>query len=76
MIAIKEHRPGSYTVGGEQAGQPQYFPLEVRLLYGALWSAWRPSWYDLWLMVWGFPIRIGILSKMQPPISVIVEEIE
>ena len=73
MIAIREKRPGSYIVGGKQAGQPEYLPLEVvRGEEGALWSAWKPSWSEWWAMLLGSPIRIGILTKAQPPIIVCV----
>ena len=75
MIAITEKKPGAYIVGGEQAGQPEYFPLEVRRgEHGGLWSGWKPSWRDLWDMLLGYPIRIGILAERQPPIIVTVCE--
>lgn len=73
MEAIQEKKEGAYLVGGEQAGQPEYFPLEVRRgTDGALWSAWVPSWSDIWRMLFGNPIRIGVLSEKQPPIIVLV----
>lgn len=69
MEAIAENKKGSYVVGGEQAGQPQYFPLEIkRGEEGALWSAWKPSWSDIFWMMMGMPIRLGILADRQPPI--------
>jgi len=74
MEAIQEKREGAYIVGGKQAGQPEYFPLEVRRCeQGALWSAWKPSWKDWFMMLFGRPIRIGILAERQPPILVMVE---
>jgi hypothetical protein len=76
MRAIQERRPGSFIVGGEQAGQPQYFPLEViRCGDGALWSAWRPSFVESIKILFGAPIRVGILSERQPPIVVILGDI-
>lgn len=71
MKAISEKKKGSYVVGGKQAGQPEYYPLEVvRTDDGALLSSWKPSWSDVWNMVRGKPIRVGILSERQPPIWV------
>ena len=71
MKAITEKRPGAYIVGGEQAGQPEYYPLEVvRGGEGALWSAWKPSWREWWMMLTGAPVSIGILARQQPPIIV------
>jgi hypothetical protein len=73
MRAIREKQKGSYLVGGEQAGQPEYFPLEVRRgPDGALWSAWEPSWRDWFLMLFGRPVRVGVLANRQPPILVLV----
>ena len=75
MNPIVERRDGAYIVGGPDAGQPEYLPLEVtRGAHGALWSAWRPSWHELLLILLGRPIRIGILSERQPPIVVEVVE--
>jgi len=74
MKAIQEKREGAYVVGGEQAGQPEYLPLEVRRCeQGALWSAWKPSWKEWLQILLGEPIRVGILAQRQPPIMVVVE---
>ena len=71
MNPIRESRSGSWTVGGEQAGQPEYLPLEiVRDEQGALWSAWRANWRERLLILLGYPVRIGILAQRQPPIIV------
>ena len=76
MIAIEEGREGAYLVGGDQAGQPEYFALEVRRCpQGSLWSAWKPSWKDWWKMLRGEPIRVGVWSQRQPPILVTMDDI-
>lgn len=74
MRAIEENRPLAFIVGGPQAGQPEYFPLEVtRGPDGALWSAWRPGLLERMRLLFGTPIRVGILSKLQPPIIVALD---
>lgn len=74
MEALQEHREGSWTVGGPAAGQPEYFPLEIsRGPEGALWSAWRPSLKERLRILFGAPLRIGILANKQPPIMVTLE---
>lgn len=75
MEALREHHDGSWVVGGVDAGQPEYFPLEIRRgPEGALWSAWRPSLKERFLVLLGRPLRIGILANKQPPIIVTLED--
>jgi len=71
MKAIETKARGAYVVGGEQAGQPEYLPLEVvRGEEGALWSCWKPSWRERFMLLMGVPIAVGILTQKQPPIMV------
>ncbi len=77
MKAIQEGKLGAYSVGGPAAGQPEYFPLEVcRGEDGALWCGWKPSWKDVWAMVCGHPIRIGLMVIRQPPIIVTMADFD
>ena len=75
MQPIAENCPGSWSVGGPAAGQPEYLPLEVtRGEEGALWSQWRPSAADMEALRLGAPIRVGLLAQRQPAIIVEVGE--
>jgi hypothetical protein len=39
---------------------------------GALYSLWRPSLRELWRMICGHPVTLGVLSQRQPPVTVAV----
>lgn len=41
---------------------------------GAIWSTWRPTFWEWLRLVVGFPIVVGVLSNRQPPMSVMVGE--
>ena len=74
MQPVTENKQGSWVVGGEQAGQPEYLPLEIRRgEEGALWSSWVPSWRERLSLLFGGRVRLGILSTKQPPVFVTVE---
>ena len=71
MKAISTGAKGAHVVGGPQAGQPEYLPLEVvRGEEGALWSCWKPSIRERIMLLLGSDIAVGILAHKQPPIMV------
>ena len=73
MKPLNTGAKGAYIVGGEQAGQPEYLPLEVvRGEDGTLWSCWKPSWRERFMLLLGAPISVGILAQRQPPVMVML----
>lgn len=42
----------------------------VRTDNGVIWSKWVPSWTDLFRLVFGGSVYVGVYAIKQPPISV------